>query len=139
MTYTKINKEDMIVFEEGIPGFEHLTEFVMLEDEAGVSYYLQSVQDQAISFAIINPFLLVSDYAPYINESYFSKLGGGHSEDYAMYVIITLKKTLQESSVNLQAPLLIHATKRKGVQVIVEDKHYTTQHKIAHLLQERGA
>lgn len=128
-----------IIFKEGIPGFEHLTKFRILEGEDDIFYYLQSVEEKAIILPIIDPYLIKPDYTPNIHESYFEKLGGGHTEDYAVYVVATIRDNMEETTINLQAPLLIHVEKRIGVQAIVEDKVYQSRHKILTLIQERGA
>lgn len=139
MLEKETRQEQVITFKEGIPGFEELTQFIMLEDEDGVFCYLQAMEDEHVVFPIINPYLLKKDYAPNINESYFEKLGGGKSEEFTLFAIATIKDNIQESTLNLQGPLLIHIEKRIGIQAIVEDKVYQTRHKIADLMEERGA
>ncbi|MGL5677583.1 MAG: flagellar assembly protein FliW [Cellulosilyticaceae bacterium] len=134
-----IQQENIIIFKEGIPGFEHLTKFVLIEEGDGVFFYLQSVEESSILFPVINPHLIKVDYAPHIQERYFDKLGGGESEAFVLYTIATLREPVGESTVNLQAPLLIHVERRMGIQVIAEDKTYHTRHKIADLMAERSA
>ncbi|MDF2595977.1 MAG: Flagellar assembly factor FliW [Clostridia bacterium] len=127
-----------ILFKEGIPGFEELKEFIILEDEGKEFYYLQAVNEPIISFVIIDPSLLKSDYAPVIPKSYFEKLGAKEGEAVTAFVIATIRENMEESTVNLQAPLLIHIENRIGVQAILEDKSYHSRHKIADLIKERG-
>ena len=139
MEQNEINNNQVITFKEGIPGFEDLTKFILLEEEEGVFLYLQSIENKNIAFPILDPYLIKEDYAPNINESYFEKLGGGKTEEFTLFTIATIKSNVGESTINLQAPLLIHTDRRIGVQAIVEDKIYMTRHKIADLIKERGA
>lgn len=132
-----IDESKKITFKEGIPGFEHLKHFIMIEQEDSEFCYLQSLQDGDIAFAVIHPHKITTDYTPKINESYFEKLGGGQSEDFTLYVITTVGKSLEETTINLQAPLLIHMNSRQGVQAIVEGKAYHTKHKVTELLQNQ--
>lgn len=135
----KYKEEKVITFQEGIPGFEDLTKFILLEDkETEVFLYLQSVEDKNICFVITDPYAFKPNYAPIINESYFEKLGGGDNEDFALYVVTCIKEVIQESTVNLAGPILIHTKNMKGIQVITEDKTYQTKHRIIDLLEERG-
>lgn len=128
----------IIQFKEGIPGFETLRKFILIEDAESKFCYLQSVEEEAIAFTMISPEWVKSDYAPCIGESYFEKLGGGKTEDFALYNIVTVRSPIEETTVNLQAPLLIHTTRRVGVQAIAEGKNYQVRHKLIELIQERG-
>lgn len=134
----EIDKNKIIYFKEGLPGFEMLKQFVLLEDEESNFCYLQSVEDKDIAFTIISPEHVKSDYTPCIGENYFEKLGGGTTDEFVLYNIITLRNPIEESTINLQAPLLIHIERRLGVQVIVEDKHYKVRENLIKLIKERG-
>lgn len=137
----EIDKDKIIEFKEGIPGFETLRKFILIEDEESKFCYLQSVEEGAIAFTIISPEWVKSDYTPCIGESYFEKLGGGKTEDFVLYNIVAVRQPIEETTVNLQAPLLIHTTRRLGVQAIVEGKDYQVRHKLIELIeliQERG-
>lgn len=133
----EVDERALITFPEGIPGFEDLRSYTMLEEGDGVFYYLQSIEDGNIAFPIINPYLIKPDYAPCISEHYFQKLGGGESSEFTVFLVTTLREDVMASTVNLQAPLLIHTERKKGVQAIVEDGMYHSKHKVVDLLQER--
>ncbi|MGL4345300.1 MAG: flagellar assembly protein FliW [Cellulosilyticaceae bacterium] len=127
-----------IIFKEGIPGFETLTRFIIVEEGDGIFYYLQSVEDQAIAFPILSPYAVKSDYAPRIQESYFEKLGGGVTADFTLFVIATIREDISQSTINLKAPLLIHIERKVGVQAIVDDGQYQSRHLLSELLAERS-
>ena len=122
--------DKIITFKQGIPGFEQLTKFIIQESEHEKFYYLQSVEDESVGFIIIDPYVYDSTYAPTISESYFEQLGGGGDDLFVIYAILTLGNTLAESTINLQAPLLIQTETKQGVQVITEDEKYQTKTKI---------
>lgn len=133
-----VDESKKIVFKDGIPGFEELKDFIFIEEVDNAFSYLQSLQDGQVAFAIISPYILKPDYHPHIGEVYFEKLGGGESKEFSLYVIATVGGDMEQTTVNLQAPLLIHADRRLGVQAIVEDKEYRTRHKVVELVKERG-
>lgn len=126
----EIQDDKMITFEEGLPGFEHLHHFAFIDSEEGTFNYLQSVEETEICFIITSPYTFKEDYAPNIRESYFEKLGGGNNEDFILFSIACLRRPIEESTINLAAPLLIQTEYKKGIQVILEDKRYTTQYPI---------
>jgi flagellar assembly factor FliW len=134
----EVNDEKIIIFNEGIPGFENLKQFIFIEEAHSQFHYLQSTQDGNVCFVITDPYYFKKDYTPTIKESYFEKLGGGDNQEFSLYSIITLKDNIESSTINLAGPLLIHVESRQGIQIIVEDEAYNTKHKIVDLLKERG-
>lgn len=134
----EIKEEKIITFSEGIPGFEHLKEFILLQGSDSVFSYLQSIEDEDICFVITDPYYFKKDYVPTIKESYFEKLGEGGNEAFTLYAILTLKDKIENSTLNLAGPLLIHVENRQGVQVITEDEDYITKHKLADLIEGRS-
>lgn len=134
----EVQEDKCITFKEGIPGFEHLKQFILIEEEDSPFHYLQAIEDGDIRFIITDPYYFKADYAPIISESYFTKLGEGDNEAYSLYTIVTLKDEVKNSTLNLAGPLLIHIENRQGVQIITEDGTYTTRHKIVDLIGERS-
>lgn len=131
----EVGEDKFIIFKDGIPGFKELKKYILIESENGKFQYLQSVEDSDVCFTMLNPYSIKEDYAPVISESYFEKLGGGKSEEFTLYVVVCLRDPIEESTVNLAGPLLIHVDRRVGVQVITEDKHYTTRHNLLELIR----
>ena len=137
-----IEEEKVITFKEGIPGFEKLTRYMLIEDTedtASPFIYLQSIEDGKICFVLISPGLLVEDYNIEMKESYILALGEGKAEDFNMFVIVTAKNNFEESTVNLLAPIIIQHETRKGMQIILENTAYKTKHKIIDLIGERSS
>ena len=134
----EVNENQMIHFQEGIPGFRDLKEYVLIEDTESAFYYLQSIQEGNISFIMINPYLLKKDYTINIKEQYIETLGGGEVKEFSIYVIATILDTVEKATVNLVAPVLIQNEKRQGMQIILENTRYTTKHRIIDLMNEGG-
>ena len=56
----EIEETNVIRFENGLPGFNTLHEFVLLPVEGNEDLsYMQSVQDAGICFVMISPFLII--------------------------------------------------------------------------------
>lgn len=129
-----------IVFEKGIPGFRDLHNYIFIEDqeEDSVFAYLQSVEDGAVSFIVTNPYYFNEKYAPDIKDKYVKQLGNGTSRDFSLFAIVTVTDTFETATINLVAPLVIHNETKKGMQVILENTHYITRHKLTHLIEQRG-
>ena len=136
----EFNLEKGIVFPEGIPGFEMLKKFIIIEDQDTNSpfRYLQSIEDGDITFVLTNPHELFPSYAPKIPEIYFEKIGGGDTEDFMLLAIVAIPQEVKEATVNLQAPILFQVNTRQAIQVILEDKTYQTRHKLLDLMGNAG-
>lgn len=126
--------EKIITFEEGLPGFEMLHRFILINSEEGIFNYLQSIDDADIRFVITDPYQFSESYAPVINESYFEKLGGGDDEEFAVFSVVCLRDPIEESTINLAGPILIQLEYMKGIQVITEDKKYSARYKLINLV-----
>ena len=132
---SNITETKVIEFPEGLPGFENLTKFIILEEpDAKEFMHLQSVEEKDVSFLITDPYRFKTDYAPIINEAYFEKLGGGADDEFVLYTIACIRENVKDSTLNLAGPILIHTKNKKGIQVVTEDKAYSTKTKIADLV-----
>lgn len=129
-----------ITFKEGIPGFKELTQYILIEDEDSESpfAYLQSIQDGNISFVVTNPYNFMKGYELHIKDSIVEALGGGTPTDFKVLSILTVPACFEDTTINLMAPLIIQQDTRLGMQVMLDNTHYTTRHKLIDLLQERG-
>lgn len=139
-----INVEDkkVVTFIEGIPGFEELTKYMLIEDTEDAEspfVYLQSVEDGQVCFILIDPSIVDENYSIEIRDKYMIALGGGEPEDFSMFVIVTAKNNFEESTVNLLAPIIIQHETRKAMQIILENTSYKTKHRIIDLISERSS
>lgn len=125
-----ISDKQQIIFEEGILAFEEYKNYILLEDEDSPFYWLQSVDNTELAFALIDPLEIHKTYSPKINKQYLEKIGQGNDEDYAIYVIANIPEEVNKMTVNLRAPIVINVNLRKGIQVIVENEEYKTKHKV---------
>lgn len=118
-------EENAIIFPHGLFGFENCTRFLALsfDDDADAMISLQSLEEEDLSFILMNPFRLFPDYAPELSPADRKELGAQSEEDISYYVICVVRDNVGDSTVNLKAPLAIHAQKRFGKQVILEQDY----------------
>lgn len=143
-----IDEQTIITFDEGLPGFENLRKFVLLDTEdnkKGESdspfKWLQCVDDPMIAFAIANPFAFVPDYDIEINDEVVKSLEIEKEEDIMVYGILVIPEDIRKMSINLKAPLIINIKNKKGMQVILDTDKYKIRHYIMDEIagQEVGA
>ena len=137
----EVSEDKIIHFEDGIPGFEEEKEFIILfdEDKDNPFHQLQSVNNQYLSFIIINPFEIFKDYDIEIPQTAVDKLQIENPEDVLIYSIVVVPEDIRKMTANLLGPIIINHKERLGKQVILEDSRYSTKHYIfAQNMQEEG-
>lgn len=128
----EIKESDIILFQEGIPGFEELTKYVMIKnaDEELPFHWLQSIENPQLAFIIINPFLFKKDYDFTIPKSVVDKLEIKGYEDVEIYSIVSIPEDFNKMTANLLAPLIINPKKGLGKQLVLDGTQYHTRHLI---------
>lgn len=121
-----IDEEQIIIFPYGIYGFEDYNRFVLLHDKdyeeesETVFRFLQCADDENLCFTVIDPEFIERGYNPKLPEIYVKKLGIFSREDLAYLVIAVINENLEESTTNMQGPIVINSKNRLGAQVILE-------------------
>lgn len=130
--------EDIILFEEGLPGFRDATQFVLLADKPeDLFHWLQSIDDEELAFVLMDVKQIKTDYQPRIDPEVMESLeDGSPNAELVCYNIAIVPEDLQEMRVNLKAPIIINKSSRKGKQVIASNEEYGIRHYIFKEIQE---
>ena len=127
----EVADQDVLEFEYGIPGFESMTQFVILgktDDENSPFFWLQSAQNPNLAFVIMNPRDLVPDYEVEIDMFTANLLKITDENDALIYSIVTVPEDISKISINLKAPIVINAKTNRGCQVVLENEKYKFKH-----------
>ena len=114
-----------ILFEKGIPGFEDYKYFnvnVIKDNEK--FYSIVSKEDDNIGFISISPFDIKKDYEIDLDDEFVRDLDIKSEKDVLVLCLITLGKTLKDSTANLKAPIIINIKNNRGRQLILQDDKY---------------
>lgn len=135
----EVDENDVIELPSGLIGFPELKKYVLLDHDKDSPFkWLQSLDDGAIAFVLINPLLFKPEYTVEVNEAEVADLGLEQEEDAVISVIITMPSDPQKMTANLKAPLVFNLKNRKGRQVILNNSEYTTRHNIMEEVQKRS-
>ena len=136
----EIDDNKIIHFPSGIIGFPEMTDFALVFDEEKGKdtpiRWLQSLQEAEFAMPVMDPLLVAKDYNPEVEDDYLIPLGEMNTEDTLVLVTVTVPKELTKMSVNLQAPIVINADSKKGIQIIVNSDKYPVKYYIYDILQE---
>jgi flagellar assembly factor FliW len=114
---------DVIRFAEGLPGFEHLRDFlVVTRQECAPFVFLASIEAPAVALPLLPLGLVgdstavgaVTDAAAFLRRDADSML--------AAYAVVSIGREARSMIANLRAPVVIDLDARRGAQVILGDE-----------------
>ena len=121
-----IEKENIITFEQGLLGFEELTQFAIVAVEECLPFeWLVSLEDPVVAFPILDPTLLFSDYKPSLTKEDLVLLDIKNEMDVEMFCIVTLGETPKNVTLNLKGPILINMKNKMGKQIVLTEDYYS--------------
>jgi len=122
----RIEKENIITFEQGLLGFEELKQFAIIAVEECLPFeWLVSVEDPIVAFPILNPTLFFLDYKPSLTKDDLVLLDIKKEKDIEMFCIVTLGKKPEDVTLNLKGPILINMKNKMGKQVVLTEDYYS--------------
>ncbi|MEW6049854.1 MAG: flagellar assembly protein FliW [Candidatus Zixiibacteriota bacterium] len=125
----QIPDDKVIYMERPILGFEHLTTFCLVErDDMSPMMWLQSMEDPAVAFLVVNPRCIYPDYRIEVNPNEIAELRVAKVASVETYVIITMTDDPRQTSVNLQGPVLINTENNLAKQLVLVNSEYTVRH-----------
>lgn len=128
----EIDVSNIIYFEHGIPGFEEEKQFVLLPLEENSAFQLlQSIQTATLIFVVTVPYAVAIGYSFDLDDASIQALQIKDEKEIAIFVIVTLKDTLAQSTVNLKAPIVINTTNKKAKQIILDTEEYAIRHPLS--------
>ena len=126
-----IDRQDLLEFPHGLPGFERFKGFGLVEFEEEAPFLrLLSLDEPRLGFVLLNPMLVWPDYNPGIGKEDLEGLGIERVEQLAIYCIVTLSDDPQKVTANLKGPICINSESMKAKQMILVDYRYHTKHSI---------
>ena len=130
----EIESEATLAFPEGLLGFEEEKEFVVLPIEGNpVFKVLQSTNTEYVAFVIADPWCFYKEYDIQVPDESLKSIEVQNREELSVASIVTLADRLEDSTVNLLAPILVNTEKNLGKQFVLSDGAYHTKHKLGSL------
>lgn len=136
-----IEDEQIILFPYGIYGFEDYNRFVLLHDidyedeNETVFRFLQCADEENLCFTVVDPEFIERTYNPKLPENYIKKLGILNGGNLIYLVIVVIGENLEDSTANMQGPIVINSKNMLGAQIILESSEpenakYQIKHKL---------
>ena len=124
-----IEEEKIITMPFGMLGFPDVKRYVILQHkENSPFFWYQSVDDPALAFVIMSPFLFKPDYDVDV-ENVLKEMSWNEEEkqdNLELYVVVNIPKGAPEKmTANFIGPILINNKIRQAVQMVISDSPYT--------------
>ncbi len=117
----RIDEGQIISFENGLPGFNDETQFVVLPlSEDSPFLAPQSVKQEHIAFIVASPFIFFKGYEFDIDHATLELLHIEDIEDVEVMAILTLEEPFENTTANLKAPIIVNKKGNEG-----ETNHFT--------------
>ena len=127
----------VLSFPKGLLGFPACTRWVLIEsletDDAAADagdtqnffWWLQSADEPTLAFVVTDPALFVGAYRVPVHADQLERLGVRDAAETQSFVIVN--KVNDTLTGNLQGPLVINVAERRGEQLVLSDRRFTTR------------
>ncbi|MFC6154143.1 flagellar assembly protein FliW [Nocardioides yefusunii] len=120
--------DDLAVIEFVTPvlGFPDHHRFTLVRlDEDGVLCELTCIDDASVRFLVASPFDFFPDYAPVVEDDVVELLEVTDASQVMVLLMLTAGASLERTTANLLAPILVNTRTRRAVQVILDSATYS--------------
>lgn len=124
----EIHEKEILAFESGIPGFLDEKQFTLLALEETPFIVLQSIATKEVAFVMANPFDFFQTYEFELSDELLNELHIQSEQDVVVFVILTVREPFEDTTANLQAPVIINVHNKLGKQYITNKDTYKTRH-----------
>lgn len=112
-----------IEFVQPLPGFPGHSGFALVQlDDDGVLCELQSLEDPGLRFLVVPPTPFFPDYAPEVGDDIARELEIDSADEVIVLLVLNAGTSLQTTTANLLAPVVVNTRTRRAQQVILEDQ-----------------
>ena len=109
---------DVIHF-DGLPGFADARRFALLRhDRTSTFLWLISLDHDDLAFVVTDPRQFFPDYDPALANAQLRLVDADDVRDVELFAMATIRDG--DATLNLAAPLVVHAAAGKGAQLILE-------------------
>ena len=118
-------EKNIVTFNKGIPGFNELKKFILLDLEEYEPFkLLQSLEDDEIALIVTSPYEFFNQYEIKLSEETIKNLEIESAEQVMILTTVTLNSDVKKITTNLQGPIVINTSNNFGEQIILDNSKY---------------
>jgi flagellar assembly factor FliW len=125
-----IDERKIIHFPLGLLGFPETKDYIIFDHDRDVPFkWLQAIDEPALAFVIMDPFLLQPDYQAEIQDSDLQELQVNDLADIVLFVILTIPQgDPSRMTANLRGPVMVNEKNGWAKQLVLTNSAYHTRH-----------
>lgn len=139
----EIEDDKILEFPNGIIGIEDKHKFAIIYDvekgENTAIRWLQSMEDPYLALPVIEPFTILDDYNPIIEDELLEPIDNPKDEDIIVLLTLIISSDVTKVTANMKAPIVINSATRKGEQIIAENQEYEAKFNVYNAIQKKKA
>ena len=124
-----IDDDKVLTFPAGLLGFPESHRYVLLDHDTEAPFkWLQSLDEPAVAFVIIDPDLVLADYRIEVSGDAMAEVQGSEADELSTAVILTIPSDDPgRMTANLRGPLLMNQRTKRCKQLVLSDE-FPTRH-----------
>lgn len=138
-----IDDDKVLDFPNGIIGIEDKHKFAIIYDvekgEDTAIRWLQSMEDPYLALPVIEPFAILEEYNPIIEDALLAPIDNPKDEDIIVLLTLIISSDVTKVTANMKAPIVINSATCKGGQIIVENPEYESKFNVYDAIQKKKA
>lgn len=125
-------EEDIITFVEPLLGLNECQRFLILNARPDTPFrWLHGIDEPAIALLITATNEVVPQYKPKVSPFSLERIGASSADGILLYATVSIPPGCpQDMTLNLMGPILINASNRQALQVVLDDESYTTKYRV---------
>ena len=128
----EVDEARLVVFDSGLLGFPDQHHYALVQTGRGSGFYwLQAVEKPDLAFVVCDPRLFVADYEVPVKLADLAGIELTDPDKAQVFVIVNKIDDLLTG--NFQGPLVVNVDNRRGRQLVLSDKRYSTRHPLMRL------
>ena len=128
----EMDESSIVRMPSGPLGFEEQTTFCLIQHRPDTNFrWLQSVDEPALAFVVVDPAEFFEGYAIEISDADAEELELEREDEALVLVVLTIGAGCEQITANLAAPIVINSKTLIGSQVVLQDDRYGVRHVLA--------
>jgi flagellar assembly factor FliW len=124
----EVDDTAILTFPDGLIGLPGTTYALVAREEQLPFCWLHSAEHDDVAVPVTNPWLFYPDYEIRVTDDEAEKLGLSEPNEAEIVCVVRASSSLDEYTVNLAAPVVIHRANRIGRQIINDAHGYAVRH-----------
>jgi flagellar assembly factor FliW len=134
-----VDEDEVITFPQGLVGCADWRRFVLLSDDETLGLHiLHCLDEESIHFLVTDPMLVDHAYQVAITHEELRLLKLSRVDEAILLCILTTRDNPPRVTANLLGPLVLNPAGRLGLQLVLVDSPYSTQHPLPDMATAEG-